>query len=126
MIVVFALVAFFAPVAAGLCVPRTHMPGVWLTSAMLEVPVCLLLHQPLGAAAAVLSMILAAMAVGVSRPHPSRRRARRQENRAVRALRRDLKAFGRRDLEHAEQYDPKLGDERVWEAPRPRRGRHDL
>lgn len=103
------IAAFFAPVAAGFLVPRSvSMPGVWLTAALIEAPVCMALRQPYAMVAAVLSMILAAMAVGATRPYPPQRKIRRREEREVRAF-----------LEEIDGADTDLVA-RVWEAPRPR------
>ena len=106
-----ACAAFFLPPAAGL-LARQHMPGVWLTSALCAVAVCWLLSEPVAFGAALESVILAVIAVAVSRPHPpSPRKIRRQEDREVDA---EVDAF-RREVDA----DPDLVG-RVWNAPRPR------
>ena len=90
--VLAALAAFFVPPAVGL-VSRARMAGVWLTAAMCEVPVCLAFNQPLAFVTTVLSMMLAAMAIGVSRPYPSLRTLRRREDQEVEAFIREVEVF---------------------------------
>lgn len=111
--VLLAFAAFTGPPAAGF-LSRRHTAGVWLAVAVCLPPVCLVCGQPLAAATAVMSMILAVLAVGVSRPCPQLSwRERRREDREVRRFQRELEPLGQIDLEYAERSDPYPGDERV-------------
>jgi len=89
-----ALAAFFMPVAMGSLSAGGRMPAVWLTVALLEVPACVFADQPLAFATAILSVLFAMVAVGITRPYPSRRQLRRTEDRHAEALAQEMEAAG--------------------------------